>query len=167
MALDITVSGPDADSYRTTAELVTYATGMGFEVTATEAKQEASLRRSALFLDTSWDWLDELADEAQSMAHPRGEYTTIHKSIGDAQCELALRILDGVDIFAEATGRQIKSESVKVEGAIVEGFTYEGGGAGGGAARAFPEVDALVRRWAKGLATPSGGADSASIGITK
>lgn len=167
MALDTTTSGPIADSYRTAAELVSYAQSMGLDAGDDVTKQEAALRRSAMFLDASWVWLDEPTDADQSRAHPRGTATTVHKNIGDAQCELAIRVLAGDDIFGLAAGRQVKSEMVKVDGAVSESFDYEGAGAGGGAARAFPAVDALVRRWAVGLAAASGSGSSASVGITK
>lgn len=167
MALDTTTSGPNADSYVTAADFLTYAESMGFIVSEGETAQEAALRRSAMFLDTSWAWDGQVADEDQSRAFPRGDDTEVHKNIRDAQCELAIRVLAGDDIFQLATGRQVKSEMVKIDGAVTESFGYEGGGAGGGAARAFPAVDALVRGFATGLSTASGGASSAMIGINK
>jgi hypothetical protein len=167
MALDKTISGPDAETYRDAAELAIYAINNGLSIGTDVPAQEAALRRSALFLDSSWTWDNDVTDADQSRAFPRNGETTIHKSIGDAQSELAVRVLAGDDIFAIAAGRQIKSETVKVDGAISEAFEYEGGVHGGGAARAFPIVDALVRRWATGLASASGGSSAGSIGINK
>lgn len=168
MALDTTLSGADAESMASVADLTTYAAKMAVTISADVAAQEAALRSSAMFLDTSWNWAEPPATEEQALSFPSSASPdAIPTRIINAQCELALEVLAGADLFALASSRRIKSELVKIDGAVTEDVEYEGGGEGGGAARAFPKVDAMVRKFAKGLSSPSGGASAAMIGMTK
>lgn len=167
MALDTTISGDSAESYASLDYFQQYAASMGFSPSGDQAQQEGALRRSAMFLDTSWQWSGSRADEDQSLEFPRSGSQAIPRPIVNAQCELALQALAGADLFSAASARSIKSESVKIDGAVEEAFEYDGGVSGGGAARAFPVVDALVRRYALGLASASGSGGGGMVGINK
>lgn len=59
-----------ADSFATAAELVTYAANFGRTIPATEAEQEALLRRAYLQMD-ALPWKGELVSQAQTGSWPR------------------------------------------------------------------------------------------------
>jgi Putative DnaT-like ssDNA binding protein len=61
---------PGADSFATTAELVTYAANFGRVIPADVAAQEALLRRSALQM-TSLPWKGQTVSRDQALAWPR------------------------------------------------------------------------------------------------
>ena len=61
---------PDAESYATAAELVSYATKFGVTIPAEEAAQEALLRRAALAM-TGMKWKGRRTHEEQALAWPR------------------------------------------------------------------------------------------------
>lgn len=61
---------PDAESYATAAELVSYAAKFGVTIPAEEAAQEALLRRAALAMN-GMKWKGRRAHEEQALAWPR------------------------------------------------------------------------------------------------
>ncbi|AYN94426.1 hypothetical protein EAW52_10870 [Pseudomonas sp. LTJR-52] len=61
---------PDAESYATAAELVSYATKFGVTIPAEEAAQEALLRRAALAMN-GMKWKGRRTHEEQALAWPR------------------------------------------------------------------------------------------------
>lgn len=61
---------PDADSYSTAAELVSYAARYGVTIPADEPAQEALLRRAALAMD-GMKWKGCRANGEQALAWPR------------------------------------------------------------------------------------------------
>ena len=61
---------PDADSYSTAAELVSYAARYGVTIPAEEAAQETLLRRAALAMD-GMKWKGCRANGDQALAWPR------------------------------------------------------------------------------------------------
>jgi hypothetical protein len=63
---------PDAESYATAAELVIYAGKYGVTVPATEAEQEALLRRAAVSMN-AMTWKGSRANADQALAWPRQE----------------------------------------------------------------------------------------------
>lgn len=168
MALDTTLGGAEAESFATVPDLTAYAAKMNVTIEGDVAAQEAALRSSAMFLNSSWSWVDGPATETQALSFPSSSSPDlIPKRIIQAQCELTLEVLAGADLFSLSSARRIKREMSKVDGAVTEDVEYEGGGEGGGAARAFPKVDAMVRGLSAGLALPSGGASSGMIDMTK
>lgn len=61
---------PDAESYATAAELVSYAAKFGVTIPAEEAAQEALLRRAALAMN-GMKWKGRRTHEEQALAWPR------------------------------------------------------------------------------------------------
>lgn len=61
---------PDAESYATAAELVSYAAKFGVTIPADEAAQEALLRRAALAMN-GMKWKGRRTHEEQALAWPR------------------------------------------------------------------------------------------------
>ncbi|QJI29914.1 hypothetical protein HKK55_14760 [Pseudomonas sp. ADAK18] len=63
---------PDADSFATAAELVTYAMNFGKTIPTDEVAQEALLRRAALQMD-AMPWKGRAVSRDQALAWPRAE----------------------------------------------------------------------------------------------
>lgn len=114
----------DSESYATAAELVSYAEKFGRTIPATEAQQEALLRRAAQAMN-SMKWKGRKASSNQALAFPRsgvqvdGEFkpdTLIPRQIQYGQMALAVEIhADDIDPPALRTGAVIKE---RVEGAV-------------------------------------------------
>lgn len=159
MALDTTIGGTAADSYQTLAGFQSYATAMGWTLTATNSVQEAALRRARVYLDRTYSWLGLRATEAQALVWPRqigqlidGYYVAldeIPQAILDAQSEMAYAILGGADPFAVISGGAVTAKRVKAAVAEVE-TTYAEGTARD--RTAWPAVDALVAPYVTGKA---------------
>lgn len=121
MALVTTLKAADADSYATLAEFQAYAASMGWTLTATDAAQEAALRRATMYLDDTYTWRGLRASKLQALAWPRTDVIdrddyhvsaeSIPARIKSAQCEAAFAILGGVDIMPQRQGAVI-SETV-------------------------------------------------------
>lgn len=110
MALDVTVSGSDSDSYATLAEADAYALNMGVAAwlltTVTDAEKESALRRAVQALDGIYRKRFpgvRTEGSAQALQWPRYnaydcegdviDASTIPKSIKDSQIEMAFREL--------------------------------------------------------------------------
>lgn len=114
----------DAESYATAAELVSYAEKYGRTIPATEAEQEALLRRSADAMN-GMKWKGRKANSSQALAFPRsgaevdGEIkpsTLIPRQIQYGQMALAVEIhADDIDPPSQRTGAVIRE---RVEGAV-------------------------------------------------
>jgi hypothetical protein len=115
---------PDAESYATTAELVSYAEKFGVTIPAEEAAQEALLRRSALVMN-GMKWKGRRTHEEQSLAWPRegvqvdGAYKRsnyIPREIFYGQLALATEIhADDIDPPEARKGAVVKE---RVEGVV-------------------------------------------------
>lgn len=156
MALDVTISGAASDSYGTLSEFQVYALAMGWTLTATDAAQEASLRRGALYLDRSYVWIGRRATSTQARQWPRyagralvdGYYLAsdvVPIAIRDAQFELAYIALGGTDLFATVDVGAVSSTKVKVD-VIEESTTYKNPSAH----PRFTAIDGLVAPYAAG-----------------
>lgn len=114
----------DAESYATTADLVSYAGKYGVTVPATEAEQEALLRRAAVSMN-AMKWKGSRANASQALAWPRrdivieGEIrskTMIPREIQYGQMALAAEIHnDDVNPPQAQKGAVIRE---RVEGAV-------------------------------------------------
>lgn len=114
----------DAESYATAAELVSYAEKYGRTIPATEADQEALLRRSADAMN-GMKWKGRKANSTQALAFPRsgaevdGEIkpsTLIPRQIQYGQMALAVEIhADDIDPPSQRTGAVVRE---RVEGAV-------------------------------------------------
>lgn len=115
---------PNADSYATAAELVSYAANYGVTVPATVEAQEALLRRAAMQMQVMV-WKGRKASAAQALAWPRygaevdGEIlpsTYIPARIQYGQMALAAEIhADDIDPPSQRQGAVIRE---RVEGAV-------------------------------------------------
>lgn len=114
----------DAESYATAAELVSYAAKYGRTIPATEAEQEALLRRAADAMNVM-SWKGKKTSASQALAFPRtgvevdGEIkpsTLIPRQIQYGQMALAVEIhADDIDPPSQRTGAVIRE---RVEGAV-------------------------------------------------
>jgi len=114
----------DAESYATAAELVSYAAKYGRTIPATEAEQEALLRRAADAMNVM-SWKGKKTSASQALAFPRtgvevdGEIkpsTLIPRQIQYGQMALAAEIhADDIDPPAQRQGAVIRE---RVEGAV-------------------------------------------------
>lgn len=135
MALTTTIGGASSDSYITLAEWATYATAQGWTLTGTDDQKEAYLRRAALAVDVSYNFVGHTQYQTQKREWPRvwAGYVdgwpvnpdTIPDAVKDAQAELAYLIMGGADPLATYEGA-IESERSKV-GPIERDRTYLGG----------------------------------------
>lgn len=117
-------SKADAESYATAAELVSYAAKYGRTIPATEAEQEALLRRAADAMNVM-SWKGKKTSASQALAFPRtgvevdGEIkpsTLIPRQIQYGQMALAAEIhADDIDPPSKRTGATIRK---RVEGAV-------------------------------------------------
>lgn len=115
---------PDAESFASAADLVAYAARYGVTVPATEAEQEALLRRAAVQMQTM-AWKGRRSSAEQALSWPRYgalvdcEYlpnTLIPARIEYGQMALAAEIHnDDIDPPDQRTGAVIKE---RVEGAV-------------------------------------------------
>ena len=114
----------DAESYATAADLVSYAAKYGRTIPATEAEQEALLRRAADAMNVM-SWKGKKTSASQALAFPRtgvevdGEIkpsTLIPRQIQYGQMALAVEIhADDIDPPAQRQGAVIRE---RVEGAV-------------------------------------------------
>ena len=99
-------------AYATTSDMTTYLTG----VLITDMWDEATLaeKNKALIMATRaidrLDFQGEKYDEDQTAQFPRGDDTTVPQDIIDANCALALALLDGVDPEQEVESLRLKSQ---------------------------------------------------------
>lgn len=117
-------SKADAESYATAADLVSYAAKYGRTIPATEAEQEALLRRAADAMNVM-SWKGKKTSSGQALAFPRtgvevdGEIkpsTLIPRQIQYGQMALAAEIhADDIDPPAQRQGAVIRE---RVEGAV-------------------------------------------------
>tara|TARA_R110000765_G_scaffold388125_1_gene480316 strand:+ start:81 stop:575 length:495 start_codon:yes stop_codon:yes gene_type:complete len=115
---------PDADSYATAAELVTYAANYGLTIPGTEAEQEALLRRAYLQMNVM-PWKGYAMSVDQTGAWPRyavcrNGYTlpsdSIPAQVKQGQMALSAEIhADDIDPPEQRTGAVTKE---RVEGAV-------------------------------------------------
>jgi len=115
---------PNAESYATAAELVSYAANYGVAVPGTEQAQEALLRRAAMQMQVM-GWKGRKASAAQALAWPRADVeldgevlpsTYIPARIQYGQMALAAEIhADDIDPPAQRQGAVIRE---RVEGAV-------------------------------------------------
>lgn len=115
---------PDAESFASTESLVMYAGKFGRTIPATEAEQEALLRRAAVQM-MALKWKGNKSSSAQGLPWPRrgaqvdGEIlspTYIPARIEYGQMALAVEIhADDIDPPAQRTGAVVKE---RVEGAV-------------------------------------------------
>ena len=100
------------ESYVTPTEAQTYIDTV-LDATAwdeaTFKEQQKALTMATRAIDRL-DFQGEKADEDQSQQFPRGEDTDVPADICSACVELALRLLDGVDIDLEDEGLRIKAQ---------------------------------------------------------
>lgn len=114
----------DAESYATAADLVSYAAKYGRTIPATEAEQEALLRRAADAMNVL-SWKGKKTSASQALAFPRtgvevdGEIkpsTLIPRQIQYGQMALAVEIhADDIDPPGQRQGAVIRE---RVEGAV-------------------------------------------------
>jgi len=117
-------SKADAESYATSAELVSYAAKYGRTIPSSEAEQEALLRRAADAMNVM-SWKGKKTSTEQALAFPRsgvevdGEIkpsTLIPRQIQYGQMALAAEIYaDDIDPPAQRQGAVIRE---RVEGAV-------------------------------------------------
>lgn len=130
----------NSNSYVTLAEADTYFTNQGnagASWAAPDAFKNEYLVNAAFALDRTYGqwYLSQLrrGDSSQAMLWPREivwdrngrrlEYGTIPQVIKDAQCEMALLLQQGVDLFPEGSADQVVGDRVKV-GDIEVSNTY-------------------------------------------
>lgn len=153
MALDTTVSGSSADSYGSVTEADTYFSSRGItEWTGTTTAKENAMRRATSYLDNRFRnvWRGVRYLQTQVLAWPRLDggrnnvghsvlvplydrdgfeisYATIPLEIKNAQFEVALLILTGVDLQPTLDrGGMIKSISKGV-GPLQKAIVYADG----------------------------------------
>ena len=115
---------PDADSFATAAELVSYAANYGATIPADEPAQESLLRRAALAMD-GYTWKGTRTNGEQALSWPRrdvdidGEIKPsdfIPVRIKSGQMALAAEIhADDIDPVDKRTGAVTRE---RVEGAV-------------------------------------------------
>lgn len=100
------------ESYVTPTQAKTYLEGV-LDTTAwdeaTFNEQDRALTMATRAMDRL-DFQGEKAVETQSLQFPRGEDTIVPEDICSACVELALRLLDGVDIDLEDEGLRVKAQ---------------------------------------------------------
>lgn len=150
MALDTSIGGTTADSYVTLAEYEAYVTAQGLApLSGNDASHEAELRRAAVVIDDSYNFIGQTQYQYQSRQWPRiwTGYVdgwpinpdTIPEPIKRAQMEMAWLIHGGADPFATVEGA-VKRKREKVDG-IEEETEY----AGGYALPRYTAVDRILR----------------------
>lgn len=136
MALDTTIGGTAADSYGTLAAYEAYADAMGWVLTGSDEKQEANLRRAAVYLDRKYSFIGMQQYQYQSRAWPRLvsdlvndwpiQPDTIPQDIAYAQFEMAYILQSGLDPFATIES-SATSESITVGPITIAGDTLPTG----------------------------------------
>jgi hypothetical protein len=133
MAIDATEGGVAANSYVTEAEADTYFQGRlnseGY-VNATQPTQEQALRTATIFLDSRVRWIGDIKDQItpQALAWPRvydiNALTpedilvlgaAIPQDLKNAQCELALYLIDNDDPVTSNALDSIKVGSLDID----------------------------------------------------
>lgn len=135
MPLTTTIGSAAADSYATYAEFTAYAAAQGWTLIGTSAVLETYLRRAALAIDVSYEFVGSRMTSAQAMQWPRYVLDivldwpvasdTIPARVKSAQMELAYAIMGGGAVLASVDG-VIASERVK-GGPVESDTTYQGG----------------------------------------
>ena len=147
MALVATIGAATADTYATLAEYTARAAAMGWTLADTDAANEVNLRRAAVAIDATYQFIGYQQYKAQALDWPRlwtglvdgwpVDPDTIPQAVKQAQMEMAYLIQGGADPLATFTGA-IKREKVDV---IEVEYT-------GGAGRPrFDAVDRLLRNF--------------------
>lgn len=110
MALDTTIGGAASDSYGTLAAYQAYAVNMGWTLEDTDGKDEANLRRAAMYLDRKYDFIGLKQYQFQARSWPRLvrdladdwpiNPDTVPGDIVSAQFEVAYLLQGGLNPFA-------------------------------------------------------------------
>jgi len=123
MAIDITLSGANANSYVDIAFADDFFLGRLYSelwIDANEAKKEQALRTATRRLDMEKYYGDKAVD-TQALAYPRVGYGyldgilidgTIPKQIKEAQCELAIHLLETNMSKVGVNDGKVKKESL-------------------------------------------------------
>src|ERR1700737_4732606 len=129
MSLDVTVGGPNAESYVSVADAKTYHAARGNTAWTNlsphdDAPFEQLLRKATQFIDARWRtwWKGRRANATQSLAWPRVhvhdedgasvDETTIPRAVIHATCEAALAELLTPGVLFPALERETKLERV-------------------------------------------------------
>lgn len=153
MSLVTTIAATDADSYATLAEYQSRAGAMGWTLSGMDATDEDNLRRAAVILDASYEWIGLKQYQFQALDWPRLVNVTVDDwpidpdtvpgAIKDAQMELAFALQGGSDPTA-AIVAPVKLERKKA--GPLEKWTEYGGVKGN---PRLPIVDRLVRDYVR------------------
>jgi hypothetical protein len=132
MALDTTIGAATADSYATVAEYADRAEVLGWEP-GTVAQMEIDLRRAAMAIDATYEWVGMKQYQFQARDWPRLvnqlvdgwpiDPDTVPQAIKNAQMEMAYLIHGGADPLATYTGgiKRQKVDVIEVEYAGASG----------------------------------------------
>jgi hypothetical protein len=133
MALDTTIGASNADSYATLAEYEARAVVMGWALADTNAANEINLRRAAISIDATYEWVGMKQYQFQARDWPRLvnqlvdgwpiDPDTVPQAIKNAQMEMAYLIQGGADPLATYTGgiKRQKVDVIEVEYAGASG----------------------------------------------
>jgi hypothetical protein len=133
MALDTTIGAANADSYATLAEYEARAVVMGWALADTNAANEINLRRAAMAIDATYEWVGMKQYQFQARDWPRLvnqlvdgwpiDPDTVPQAIKNAQMEMAYLIQGGADPLATYTGgiKRQKVDVIEVEYAGASG----------------------------------------------
>lgn len=151
MALIVTIGATNADSYATLAEYQARGAAMGWTLADTDAANEINLRRAAVVLDETYNFIGMKQYQAQALSWPRLvnrlvddwpiDPNTVPQAIKAAQMEMAYLIQGGADPLATVTG-MVKRKREKLD-VIEEETEY----AGGLALPRFTAVDRILRHY--------------------
>ena len=133
MALITTIGAANADSYATLAEYEARAVVMGWALADTNAANEINLRRAAMAIDATYEWVGMKQYQFQARDWPRLvnqlvdgwpiDPDTVPQAIKNAQMEMAYLIQGGADPLATYTGgiKRQKVDVIEVEYAGASG----------------------------------------------
>lgn len=128
---------PNANTYVSLDEAASYHTRMGneWESSSDEETYKQALIIAARSLDTLWggQYKSYISDNDQPLLFPRITFVdntgrkikngTIPRVLREAQCEIALMVISGLDVLPSPQTGSIKSESVTVD-VISKSTTY-------------------------------------------
>lgn len=153
MALITTIAATNADSYATLAEYTARSVAMGWTLADTDAANEINLRRAAVVIDETYDFIGMKQYQFQARSWPRLvnrlvddwpiDPDTVPGAIKDAQMEMAFLIQGGADPLATVDA-PVKRKREKV-GQIEEETEY----AGALALPRFTAVDRILRDYVR------------------
>jgi hypothetical protein len=133
MALTTTIGAANADSYATLAEYEARAVVMGWALADTNAANEINLRRAAMAIDATYEWVGMKQYQFQARDWPRLvnqlvdgwpiDPDTVPQAIKNAQMEMAYLIHGGADPLATFTGgvKRQKVDVIEIEYAGASG----------------------------------------------